>query len=441
MVVVRGGHEYVLNSAGLARWGITVDTSVPAGGEISRYDDGSLNGELIDAAKNLVSLDPPPQRDVETRIADQLAEHSRLHAAGLTSIRHPGGAPDHYELLAELKRRGELRIRVNFLFRARGARTAEELGAVVDAWPAAQDEGDEWLRVGGVKLGVDGGFEGGWMREPYAEPLGRGGTFRGLQTMPADRFTIAVSELNRRGWRVATHAVGDAAIDQVLAGYEAADARRSIGDRRWTIEHGFIAAADQLARIRELGLVLSAQHHLYVAGPSLEQYWGRSRAECVTPVRTYLDHGIAVSLGSDSPVVPFPPLRVLYHFTTRDTITGGVFGPDERISREEALRALTLGNAWLTFEAVPEPHQLDEQRQPDVRTQAGRLGGRVEARPLLCFRDSGYGGRKRSVEWVADAPDLFNNGIDHPIPFNASCIPSFCRIRSRRKPLDTPAVR
>ena len=171
------------------------------------------------------------------------------------------------------------------------------------------------------------------MREPYAEPYGRGGTFHGLQTLPAERFTMAVSELNRRGWRVATHAVGDAAIDQVLAGYEAADAEGSIEDRRWTIEHGFIAAADQLARIRELGLVLSAQHHLYVAGPSLEQYWGRSRAERVTPVRTYLNHGIAVSLGSDSPVVPFPPLRVLYHFTTRDTITGGVFGPDERISR------------------------------------------------------------------------------------------------------------
>ena len=153
------------------------------------------------------------------------------------------------------------------------------------------------------------------MREPYAKPFGRGGTFHGLQTMPAERFTMAVSELNRRGWRVATHAVGDAAIEQVLTGYEAADAEGSIGDRRWTIEHGFIVAADQLARIRELGLVVSAQHHLYVAGPSRERYWGRARAERVTSVRTYLDHGIAVSLGSDSPVVPFSPLQVLYRAT------------------------------------------------------------------------------------------------------------------------------
>ena len=97
--------------------------------------------------------------------------NSDWHEAQLAEQRLPlrrdldAVAPDQYELLAELKRRGELRIRVNFLFRARGARTAEELGALVDAWPATQDEGDEWLRVGGVKLGVDGGFEGGWMRE------------------------------------------------------------------------------------------------------------------------------------------------------------------------------------------------------------------------------------------------------------------------------------
>ena len=240
VVVVRGGHEYVLNSAGLVHWGITTDTPVPQGGQISRYDDGSLNGDLIDAAKRLVSLDRPPARDFETRIADQLAEHRRLHAVGLTSIRHPGGSPGQYELLAELRQRGQLRMRVNFLFRAGGAGTPEEIGAAVDAWPATQDEGDTWLRVGGVKLGVDGGFEGGWMREPYAEPWGRGATFHGLQTMPADQFTTAVTELNRRGWRVATHAVGDAAIDQVLAGYEAANDARPIGDRRWAIEHGTV---------------------------------------------------------------------------------------------------------------------------------------------------------------------------------------------------------
>jgi predicted amidohydrolase YtcJ len=237
-----------------------------------------------------------------------------------------------------MQKRGLLTMRVNALL------TYGEMG---DSKP---DEGDEWLRVAGVKLSVDGGFEGGWMREPYEEPYGEGGTFRGLQTMPADTFASIVRALNRDGWRVATHAVGDAAIDQVLAAYEAADADRPIAGRRWSIEHAFIARADHFPRMKKLGLAVSAQDHLYLAGPSLVKYWGNERAARTTPMRAFIDAGLPVSIGTDSPVVPYPPLWAIYHFVTRNTISGGVLGPDQRITREEAVRASTLGNAWLTFE-------------------------------------------------------------------------------------------
>jgi predicted amidohydrolase YtcJ len=80
------------------------------------------------------------------------------------------------------------------------------------------------------------------------------------------------------------------------------------------------------------------------------KYWGTERAHRVTPMRTYLDAGIPVSFGSDSPVVPYRPLWVLYHFITRDTISAGVMGEQQRITREEALRAMSLGYARLTFE-------------------------------------------------------------------------------------------
>ena len=82
----------------------------------------------------------------------------------------------------------------------------------------------------------------------------------------------------------------------------------------------------------------------------LVRYWGAQRAGWVTPVRAYLDHGIQVAAGTDSPVVPFPPLWTMYHFVTRDTISGGVLGADQKISRAEALRLSTLDNAYLTFE-------------------------------------------------------------------------------------------
>jgi predicted amidohydrolase YtcJ len=231
-----------------------------------------------------------------------------------------------------------------------GADSAAKMRDAVAALEVRSDEGDEWLRVGGMKLGVDGGFEGGWMRQPYAEPWGEGGTFTGVNTMKRAPYTDVVKELNRLGWRVATHAVGDAAIDEVLTAYEAANAERSIRGKRWTIEHGFIGQPDQFPRMKALDLVISAQNHLYLAGASLVGYWGPARAARTTPMRAYLDHGFVVAGGTDSAVVPYSPFWVLYHFITRDTISGGVLGSDQKISRKEALQVETTNNAYLTFE-------------------------------------------------------------------------------------------
>jgi predicted amidohydrolase YtcJ len=350
VVVVRGGHEYILNSAALTKWGITPETPVPDGGRITRYPDGELNGELVDRARQLVALPPQAARSAEQRLQEQIAEYNKLHAAGLTAVRHPGGSIDDYRMRKEMARRGVLTMRVTQLLGVDRAGEPAKIEEAVRSWGIRPDDGDALLRIGGIKLGVDGGFEGAFMREPYEEPWGEGGRYRGLQTVPQDRFNAIVSVLNRLDWRVFTHAVGDAAIDQVLAGYEAASAEKSIVGRRWGIEHGFIPQADQFPRIKRLGLLLSAQNHLYLAGPSLVKYWGAKRAAWTTPVKAYLDAGIAVSGGTDSPVVPYPPLWVIYHFVTRDTITGGVLGADQRIGREDALRLVTRNHWYLTFE-------------------------------------------------------------------------------------------
>ena len=349
VVVVRGGHEYILNSQALERWEITTDTPVPDGGRITRYPDGELNGELVDTAKRLVTLPERPPRDLETRIQDQVEQYRTLHGVGLTSIRHPGGSLEQFRLLEEMRRRGLLTMRVTFLMRMR-ARTAEEVDAALAAWDLEPQAGDEWLRLGGIKLGVDGGFEGGLMREPYEEPWGQGGTFHGLRTMPQDTYNEVVLRLAERGWRVATHAVGDLAIDQVLEGYEKADEVVPLAGKRWAIEHGFIPQPDQFPTMNRLGLLVAGQHHLYLAGPSLKKYWGRERADWTTPMRAYLDAGVMVSAGTDAPVVPYPPLWVLHHFVTRETISGGVFGEDQRVSVEEGLRLITHAPAFLNFE-------------------------------------------------------------------------------------------
>ena len=350
VVVVRGGHEFILNSAALEKWNISQETPVPDGGRITRYPDGELNGELVDTAKRYVSLPPRPQLSMDELVQRQANEYAKLHAVGLTAVRHPGGSIEQYRVRQELQRRGLLTMRVTQLLSVARDGEVAEVAGTVNGWDLEPDDGDAMLRIGGIKLGVDGGFEGGFMREPYAEPWDQGGSFRGLQTVSQQRYNEIVKTLNRLGWRVFTHAVGDAAIDQVLAGYEAANAEESIVGERWGIEHGFIPQPDQFERINALGLYVTAQNHLYVAGPSLTRYWGPERAAWTTPVKAYLDAGVPISGGTDAPVIPYPPAWVIYHFVTRDTITGGVMGADQGISREDALRLVTRNHAYLTFE-------------------------------------------------------------------------------------------
>lgn len=347
VVVVRGGHEYILNSAALDFWGIDESVAPVEGGRIGRYADGRLNGELVDRAKELVELPPRPPQEPAAAMSALVDGYETLVRRGLTAVRHPGGSVEQYEMIRALRDQGRLPLRVEYLFRAPRSGSAEALTAALATWP--DEGGDEWLAVGGVKLGVDGGFEGGLMREPYEEPWGEGGSFYGLQTVPREPFIESVVQLRRAGRRAATHAVGDAAIDLVLEGYRAADSVAPLDGERWVLEHGFIPREDHFTVMRELGVVASVQDHLYLAAPSLVEYWGAERAAWTTPLRAYLEEDVPVSLGTDSPVVPYDPWWVLHHFTTRGTISAGVLDDAQAVSRLDALRAATEGYAYLVF--------------------------------------------------------------------------------------------
>ena len=116
-----------------------------------------------------------------------------------------------------------------------------------------QDEGDEWVKVVGFKFGVDGGFEGGLMRDPYLEPYGQGGTYRGLQTALTQTYVDAMKAAATHGWRVFTHAVGDAGIDLVLDAYQQAYATAPFAKGQWVIEHAFVAEPDHFPKSASSG--------------------------------------------------------------------------------------------------------------------------------------------------------------------------------------------
>ena len=402
VVLVRGGHEYILNSAAFRHWNITRATASPPGGEIGKDANGELNGELVDNAKSLVTLPPAGAVTVDNVLTTQ----RKLNAYGITSVRIPGNyRGDFFQALnamLEARRNGALTLRWNLYLPGSGVRDMARMRDILARSPLKQDEGDEWVRVGGVKLGVDGGFEGGLMTKPFLGELGRNGTYFGINTVPPQPYTAIVKMLNEGGWRVTTHTVGDAALDQVLDAYEAANAERPIAGRRWSVEHLFVSRPEQVARLKKLDVALSVQHHLYLAAPSLKKYLGIERASQITPVKTYLDTGLLVVGGTDSPVVPFNPFWEFYHFLTRATITDGVYGENERVaSRVDLLRMITINFAKYTGETdikgSIEPGKLadfavlsedllaaPETQIPQTRALATYVGGKE------VFRDPSY---------------------------------------------------
>ena len=351
VVLVRGGHEYILNTSALKKWNISKDTPVPAGGQISRNDAGELTGELFDEARAMVTLPRPKPVSLD----DILATQKAVAPYGMTALRIPGAYKgnmiDAYHLMKQAEAEGKLTLRWTVYMPGFSLRSAEAARKAIEAWGTHQGEGDDWVKVDGVKLLVDGGFEGGHLSKPYLEPYGKGGTFTGLTVSPPAAYTEVVRELNSKGWHVITHAVGDAALDEVLDAYAAADKDASIKGKRWSVEHAFVSRPEQVARLKALDVAVSAQDHLYLAAPVLKKYWGWEIASEVTPVKTYLDAGLLVAGGTDSPVIPFNPFWNLYHMASRDTISDGVYGEDQKIaSRPLLLRLVTINYAKLIGE-------------------------------------------------------------------------------------------
>ncbi len=343
VILVRGGHSYFLNNTALAKYGITPATPVPPGGAIPQDAQGNLTGELTDTARTLAPLPPAPP----VTVADMIAQQKVINSYGLTSVRMPGISVATYRQLQQMRDTKQATVRYSVMFRIS---SPAALTPLADAGIKPR-EGDEWVKVWGIKLGVDGGFEGGLMTTAYLDPLGKGGTYFGLRTMTQTAFDDSVIALNRQGWRASVHAVGDAAVDQVLAGFEKANADKDVTKSGWGIEHAFVTRPDQYPRMKALNLRLSVQDHLYLAAPVLKGYWGLDRASQVTPLKTYMNEGFLLALGTDSSVVPMNPFWVMYHFLTRDTISDGIYGANQAVpSRDAILRMITLNNAKLTDE-------------------------------------------------------------------------------------------
>jgi len=335
-----GGHSAVVNTLALAAADITFDTPDPAGGIIERDQEGAATG-IIRERQNIVGSLVPDSTYGEL-IASLEVNLNDLFRFGITSITEASTDPSDYPMWEALYAKSGVhlpRSKVQFQWFNR---------ELIESLKVRVGDGNDFLKIGPIKIFADGGFTGpaAFTLQPYANQ----GDYRGYLNMPADELVDLINEVHDAGWQMGIHAIGDAAIVLVANTLSAALDRNPRADHRHYLNHFSM-------RPPEATMEKMAAHNILITQQAnftytLEGRYAANldgwRLEHNNPVRSPMEHGITVALSSD--ILPIGPLVGIYAAVTRKGMSGRVFGADEAITIEEAIRAYTLTSAFINFD-------------------------------------------------------------------------------------------
>lgn len=345
------GHASIANSAALRIAGVTGQTAAPPGGAINLDADGQPTGMLIDAAQALVRSHVPEATEAQDERAMQLASERSVRL-GWTQLQDAHGTWAEVAMMRKLYAEGRIKVRLYKTITGPG-KGADSLIAIGPQPP----EFDGRFTVRDIKIVMDGalGSRGAALLAPYADDPGQMGLITTDTVAVADMLVRAL----RAGVQVETHAIGDRANRIVLDMYEAAfravpPAERKVAEPRWRIEHAQIIDPADIPRFKALGVIPSMQPShaigdLFFAPSRL----GFDRLAGAYAWRTFLDMGLPVPGGSDAPVERGEPMIEFYAAVARKSLDGRDgpgWHPEQRVTREQALRMFTIYPAFAAFE-------------------------------------------------------------------------------------------
>ena len=391
-VSIPGPHYVIVNSMALKLAGVTRDTPDPQGGQIYRDATGEPTGLLMDNAARFVRKFMPSATHAQ-KLAGMKRVLALVNSHGLTSVGDPSGSADDAAMYRALRDGGQLTVRVDFAYNIDPAEPLDKVEAELKALPKPGSDGDGMFRSDEIgETGLDGAELTALLERDYP---GRSG-YRGLQKVPNEQFKRFAALVAKYGYRLRPHAVGDAAIDEALDAFEYANSQVPIVKCRWMIDHAFLLGPQHYDRVKRLGLIINSQYmHNYQLGQLILKAWKRPLADRSEPYAEWLRNGIMFAGGSDGPIsYHAEPLLEIYGEVTRGTGWGGRLGPDQGISREEAIRSVTINGAYTTFEEGEkgsiEPGKYADfvvlsgdilkvpaERIRDLKVRATVLGGRT----------------------------------------------------------------
>ncbi len=340
------GHAGWANRAAMRDAGVTRDTRDPSGGSIRRNDRGEPTGVFIDNATDLIenALPRPDRERIKSWIVTAL---NRCAEVGLTEVHDAGISEEEAAAFRELADERRLPIRVYLMW---SGMDGAPLDRLLSEPPLVNHRDRLTLRA--VKLMIDGamGSRGAVFFEDYEDDPGN----RGLFVMEPDEVERATTLALRRGYQVATHAIGDRGISLTLDAYERALRAAPAKDPRLRIEHLQCVREEDVPRLKRLGVIASMQP----SHATSDMYWaerrvGERRGRGLYAWRWVLDAGVPIAAGSDFPVELARPLIGLHAAVARRDLKGwpeGGWHPDQRMTLQEALTAYTEGAAYAAFE-------------------------------------------------------------------------------------------
>ncbi|MCU0590954.1 MAG: amidohydrolase [Desulfobacterales bacterium] len=350
IVVHVSGHWAVVNSTALKSGGLDDRSPDPKGGALGRDPaTGRLDGRLIEMAMFNFAFEslavqplvvPPFPREVRRRSLRQAAHI--LNAAGVCGVGDALTAPSYVTSYHDLCAAGELTLRVNMIIPYLFLPRLEQIG-LLGPW------GNEWVKCTGIKIIIDGAIAGrtAALKNGYAhDPQDHGVLLISEQAELDD----IVARIHRAGYQACVHANGDLAIEMALKAVERAQTEAPRPDPRHRIEHCTMIDDALLAWMARLGVMaLPFGSYIWQHGEKLLRFYG-ARAARMFAHRSFLKAGVRVAGSSDHPAGLYPPLLGVQSMVTRQTASGEVIGPEEKISLEEAFRMYTLYAAYAAGE-------------------------------------------------------------------------------------------
>ncbi len=338
------GHMALANSAALRAAGVSGTTPTPPGGEIVRDPaTGEPLGIFKDQAMDLIwraAPEPSPEKR-DSALARALAHAASL---GVTATAHMSASWADLAAYRRLERAGRMTLRVAVYL------PLDQWRAVADT-VAKAGQGDDWVRIGGVKGYIDGsaGSRTAYFFEPFSDSAG----YAGLMQHTEGEMRRWIGAADSAGLQVAVHAIGDRANALLLAIFDSVARAHGARDRRFRDEHAQHLRPQEIPLFGALRVIPSMQpYHAIDDGRWLEKRIGPVRIRTTYAFRSLIGADAPLAFGSDWTVAPLDPLLGIYAAVTRRTLDGkhpGGWVPDQRITVGEALRAYTYGNAWATL--------------------------------------------------------------------------------------------